>query len=94
MIYVTWHAILLEAVNTGWVDGGHKGMDIFSSNTVMHNLSDAQLDEKCTKKYPLEHYTTTSSTKTLIHAFMFMPNTDPNIWMLQQRFMKMLLMFF
>ncbi len=46
-------------------------------------------DPKCAKKYPPHHYTTSLNRwdkAGWIHAFMiFMPNSDPTIWMSQQK---------
>ncbi len=69
----------------------HKGMDMVSNNTQIGcGVNNAKLVLSVPKKYPPHHYITTTSLNRWdkagwIHSFIFMPNSDPTIWMLQQK---------
>ncbi len=89
MIWALWHgALSCWKYIRRWVHCSHEGMDI----SRLWRLNNAQLvlrGPKCAKKI-FHHYTTTSLNRWdkagWIHAFMFfMPNSDPTIWMLQQK---------
>ncbi len=88
--------ILLEVSIRRWVHCSHKGIYMVSNNTqVGCSVYRCSIGTKGPKvaprKYPPHHYTTTTSLNCWdkagwIHAFMFFtPNSDPTIWMSQQK---------
>jgi len=90
--FVTWYVILLKVAIRRWVHCGHKGVDMVSKQYLgrLWHLNNAQLalrGPKCAKNIS----STPLHQQPLIQGrmdpcfHMFTPNSDPTIWMSQQK---------